>query len=123
MATRTEVVNFLNLFKGCLMLDRFSVKDREKNLQALIELGITTSERKESLLGLVPEDYVAGPKPDDTDSTKEIWEFGKTVADKDVYIKLRVVPVPGRKNLYHATIWSFHSAEYPLKYPLRGRES
>lgn len=120
MATRTEVVNFLNLFKGCLMLGHYDVKYREKNLQALFELGITTSQRKETLLSLVPEDFVAGPKPDDTDNSKEVWEFGKTVVGRDVYIKLRVVQIPRRTNPYYATIWSFHLADYPLKYPLRG---
>ena len=120
MATLNEVVSFLNLFKSCIKLGHFSVKNREKNIQALIDLGITALERKEILFGLIPENFVDGPKPDDTDYTKEIWEFGKTMGDKDVYIKLRVIKVPNRRNLYFSTIWSFHPAEYPMKYPLRG---
>lgn len=120
MASRDDVVGFLNLFKGCTMLDLLHVRDRAKNRQALIDLEITSDERKETLLGLEPANYVAGPKPDDTDDTKEVWEFGKDVEGTEVYIKLRVVQDSRRKNVYHATVWSFHPAEYSMKYPLRG---
>ena len=120
MTKREDVLSFLSLFKGCLMLDRMKVRDRDKNLQALIDLGITPAERREVLLSLVPEDYVAGPKPDDTDDTKEVWEFGKSVAGTEVYIKLRVVQAPGKIGAYHALVWSFHQAEFRMKYPLKG---
>jgi hypothetical protein len=122
MATRDEVVSFLSLFKGCIILDRYVVKDREKNRQGLIDLGITPDQRREVLLGLTPEDYHAGPKPDDTDDTKEVWEFGRDVEGVEVYIKLRVVQNPRKKTVHHATVWSFHPAEHPMKYPLRGAD-
>jgi len=117
MTTRNEVVDFLNLFKGCLMLDRCHVMNREKNRQGLIHLSMTAAERREILLQLTPEDYCAGPKPDDTDDTKEVWEFGKEVAGMEVYIKLRVVQDPRRQTVYRATIWSFHPAEHQMRYP------
>ena len=120
MATREEVVDLLSLFKSCIMVERMTVKDRQKNRQALIDLGITPGERREILLGLVPEDYVAGPKPDDTDETKEVWEFGRDVEGTEVYIKLRVVRDPRRRTVYRALVWSFHEATYPMKYALRG---
>jgi hypothetical protein len=120
VGTRKDVVNFLSLLKGCLMLDRMEVRDRDKNRQALIDLGITPAERREALLSLVPEDYVAGPKPDDSDDTKEVWEFGKSVAGAEVYIKLRVVQAPGKRGVYHALVWSFHPAEFRMKHPLKG---
>jgi hypothetical protein len=120
MTTRSEVVELLNLFKGCVALERFHVRDREKNRQGLIDLNMNVVDRRESLLSLVPEDYVAGPKPDDTDDTKEVWEFGKDVAGTEVYIKLRVVEDSRHKNTFHATVWSFHPAEYSLRYPMRG---
>ncbi|MBN1943755.1 MAG: type II toxin-antitoxin system MqsR family toxin [Phycisphaerae bacterium] len=118
MVSRDEVVAFLNLFKGCLELDLYGIKDREKNLQGLIDLGITPKERKEILLGLTPENYHSGPKPDDTDDTKEVWEFGTSVGNTEVYIKLRVVRIAS-KNTYRALVWSFHPAEFPITYPLR----
>ncbi len=122
MATRDEVLSFLSLFKGCVILDRYMVKNKEKNRQGLINLGITPDQRRETLLGLTPEDYHAGPKPDDTDYTKEVWEFGRDVGGVEVYIKLRVVKDPRKKGVYHATVWSFHPAEHPMKYPLRGAD-
>lgn len=122
MATREEAVGFLNLFKGCIMLDRLAVRSREKNRQGLIDLGLTPDQRREILLGLTPEDYCAGPKPDDTDDTREVWEFGRDVEGTEVYIKLRVVQDPRKKGVHHALVWSFHPAEHPMKYRLRGGE-
>lgn len=120
MTTRQDVVDFLNLFKGAVTIGNLHIKDREKNIQGLLDLGISAEERKEIILGLMPEDYMAGPKPDDTDYHKEVWEFGTTVANVDLYIKLRIARDTRKKNVYHATVWSFHQAEFPLKYPLRG---
>ena len=120
MATRSEVLAFLNQFKGCVALALLKVKDREKNRQALIDLGITPGGRREILLGLTPEDYVAGPMPDDTDGTKEVWVFGAAVDDTEVYIKLRAVEDKRHKGRWHAVVWSFHRAEHPMRYPLRG---
>lgn len=119
MIARSDIVDFLNLFKGCLECGFYHVKDREKNLQGLIELGMTPGERGEVLLGLTPEDYHAGPKPDDTDDTKEVWEFGKDVEDTEVYIKLRVIEDPKCKGRYLAMVWSFHPAEHRIRYPLK----
>ncbi|MBC8372449.1 MAG: type II toxin-antitoxin system MqsR family toxin [Phycisphaerae bacterium] len=120
MASRAEVVDFLNLFKGCVMLEPLHVRDRDKNRQGLIDLGITPDERKEILLGLKPENYASGPTPDDTDDTKEVWIFGRQVLGKEVYIKLRVVEDPRKQGAHRATVWSFHPAEFTMKYPLRG---
>ena len=119
MASRDDVVDFLRQFKSCIMLELLRVKERKKNRQALIDLEITSNERKEMLLGLEPADYVSGPMPDDTDDSKEVWVFGKEVKGTEVYIKLRVVQDPRCKNAYRAMIWSFHPAEYKMKYPLR----
>ena len=120
MAAWNEVVDLLNLFKSCVDLDRWHVKSREKNRQGLIDLGITPDERREALLGLEPDNYHAGPKPDDTDDSKEIWEFGKDIGGTEVYIKLRVVQDPKHKTAYRAMVWSFHPAEHSMRYPLRG---
>jgi len=117
MVERPDVVGFLNLFKGCMILDLFHVRDREKNLQGLLDLGMDIAERKEVLLSLEPEDYVKGPEPDDTGSDKEVWFFGKEYNGKEIYIKLRVVRDTKKKNLHRALIWSFHPAENKLNYP------
>lgn len=120
MTTRQDVAEFLNLFKGAVMMAHFHVKNREKNIQGLLDLGMSVQERMEVILGLTPEDYMAGPKPDDTDPQKEIWEFGREVEGTHVYIKLRVAQDRKKRNVYHAIVWSFHPAEFPMRYPLRG---
>jgi len=120
MATRKEVVEYLRVLKQCVMLDRLHVMNRSKNRQSLLDLGISAQQRRDVLLGLVPEDYVAGPEPDRSDGAKEVWKFGKDVEGESVYIKLRVVEDPKKRGVYHATIWSFHPAEFPMKHPLRG---
>lgn len=120
MATRGEVAAFLHIFKGCVMVGRLVVGSRRKNRQGLIDLGLSAQQRREELLTLEPDDYVAGPKPDHTDGEKEVWEFGKTVEGVDVYIKLRVTEDRRDKKMHHALVWSFHLAERPLVYPLKG---
>ena len=123
MTVRKDVAAFLHLFKGCVMLGRYHVRSRAKNRQALLDLDMSAEERRQVLLRLEPEDYVSGPTPDHTNSTLDVWEFGKTVGGTAVYIKLRVAPDPCQKNAHHALVWSFHAAERALKYPLKGGES
>ena len=89
--------------------------NREKNRDALIELGFTNNNRKEVLLGLSASDYSAGPKKD-KDREGYIWEFGKTVNGHEIYIKLKVAEVGGDKI---AKCISFHKAEFNLSYPLK----
>ena len=96
------------------------MKDRQKNRQALLDLGISPARRREVLLGLKPEDYSSGPEPDDLDDSKEVWMFGADVDGTEVYIKLRVVEDTRARGKYHAVVWSFHAAEHDISYPLRG---
>ena len=45
MCRRSAIVDFLNLFKGCIELDRFAVMHRAKNIQGLIDLDMTPAQR------------------------------------------------------------------------------
>lgn len=99
---------------------KFHVRDREKNIQALADLGLTILEMKEILAGLVPENYSSGPSPDDTDASKEVWVFGYRMETKEIYIKLRLSPGKGRDSFDQALVWSFHEAEFSMKFPLLG---
>lgn len=119
MATRDEVLEYLSILKGSLMLGSIQVKDREKNRQYLFDLDITPNQRREVLLQLTPEDYSAGPEPDEAEPDKEVWKFGREVDGKEIYIKLRVVPDPQKRDLYHPTLWSFHVAEHRIYYPFK----
>ena len=71
--------------------------------------------RKDEILSLSTTDYCSGPKPD-KDMPGEIWEFGKRIGGKGVYIKLKIAQVGNNKI---AKCISFHKAEFPLCYPLK----
>jgi len=45
--------------------------------------------------------------------------FGCDIAGTEVYIKLRLNPTK-RGEMPRGSIWSFHKAEHPVRYPLRG---
>ena len=65
------------------------------------------------------EDYCDGPKPD-KDRPGEVWEFGKLMEGKDVYIKLKIAHV---ERVKLAKCISFHEAERALCFPFgRGSE-
>jgi len=68
---------------------------------------------------LQPEDYSSGPHPDDTDSAKEVWVFGYDLDGVEVYIKLRLVQISAIR-MPRGLVWSFHRAEHPMKYAMRG---
>ncbi|MHC1772098.1 MAG: toxin [Flexilinea sp.] len=115
---RRSICNFLIDFKKVMDEGlRYSVLKREKNRQALIDLGITNKIRDEIIKTLSIEDYSSGP-------TKDIyhqgyyWVFGKDIDGKEVYIKL-IIQTDSQGEDW-ATCYSFHpNEENPLKYPFR----
>lgn len=119
-ASPQEVCDFLAALMTAMEYGRFHLKDREKNLQSLADLGLSINDMKAILRRLSVENYSAGPKPDDTDETREVWIFGYAVEGKEIYIKLRLAPAPGKRHVLAAVVWSFHQAEFPMKYPFRG---
>lgn len=113
MTTRSEIEQFLNDFK--IKLNVFDVVfiNREKNFKTLIELEITTVNRAEILKELKVEDYYKGPTVD-YDNGPPLWEFGKKLKQKDVYIKITM----GQPNRPVICI-SFHIAERSIKHPFK----
>lgn len=92
-----------------------SLIPREPNRLTLSYLGLTKRNVEEILLGLTVLDYCKGPE-DDRDQPGEIWEFGLNVKGEDIYIKLKVANVNGKKI---AKCISFHIAKYELEYPYK----
>ena len=88
---------------------------RRKNLDSLLELGLTQKNARGEILSLSVADYCGGPEPD-RDKPGEIWEFGKAIGSKEVYMKLKIAHV-GKEKI--AKCLSFHVAEFPLCFPLR----
>lgn len=55
-------------------------------MQDLLDLEILAIMCEEIIMSLTVEDYFKGPFEDKLDYLGEIWEFGKSVKKKEVYI-------------------------------------
>ncbi len=88
---------------------------RHDTLETLRYLGLTKRDLEEILLGLTVTAYCAGPKPD-RDRPGEVWEFGRDIDGLEIYIKLKVADIQGRKI---AKCISFHIAAHSMRYPYR----
>jgi hypothetical protein len=118
MATsREDVADFLNRFKFAVQARLCSFVPRPRLSNDLARLNLTENAALDLICSLTPENYSSGPMPDDTDQSKEVWIFDYALDDTELYIKLRLVPQKGGPE--RGSVWSFHKAERPLKYPLR----
>ena len=85
----------------------------EHTLQGLAADGLLMSDIWPTISSLAELDYSSGPVPDDDPSRSgEVWIFGPDVRGEVVYVKLKLID-----DLVECL--SFHSAGYPLSYPLR----
>lgn len=112
---KSEIESFLSDFK--IKMETFDIvfEDREKNIQALLDLEISANDRKKYISKLNPEDYLSGPNTDTNDTSRlPYWEFGKNINYKYVYIKISL----NKRNRSVLCI-SFHLAEFPLKYKFK----
>ncbi len=116
MATKAEVEEFLVSFRVAIEFQRVAWKSREKTERGLETLGITKYQALELISLLTCEDYHAGPKPDDTDSSKTVWEFGCRVGGIMTYVKLRIDD--SKHGLHRGIVWACHPAEFPMVFPL-----
>src|SRR6056297_1068249 len=84
-----EVKKFIENFKTKLKIfDIIFLNKRQKNTQALLDLEITPNQRKEIIESIEVLDFVEGPFQEKLYKMSEMWVFGKTVKDKEVYIKI-----------------------------------
>ena len=109
-----QITFFLKLFKEFAQSNFYFV-DRKKYRDCLAPLGITDKQAKVEIMGLTHEDYYRGPLPDKGTTGGELWEFGKRIERKEMFIRLKVVL---QYNM--AKCQSFHVAERPLQYPYKG---
>ena len=73
---------------------------QEKNMQALAQHGLTITDAKNEILGLVVGDYYKGPKQDfDSNRPDVIWEFKKIINGIRFYIKIKIVQENGEEIL------------------------
>ncbi|MDP2322834.1 MAG: hypothetical protein Q8N51_02265 [Gammaproteobacteria bacterium] len=125
MPTRDQVSEFLRQFKTAMNFAPTGLKllNPEKNTQALLDLGLLPAQRRDIILSLNPDNYCSGPSPDDADPTKDVWIFGYQMDGEEIYIKLRLSPGKAKDSFSTPVVWSFHSAAFPMKYPLKGHAS
>lgn len=113
MSTKAEVEQFLKYFKAKLSVFGVVFTNRDKNLETLVTLELTTANRSQLLEELKVDDYYKGPTQD-YNNGPELWEFGKKIKQKEVYIKITI----GQSNRPVICI-SFHIAERTIKYPFK----
>lgn len=82
-------------------------------------MDFTPAQVRETLLNLTTQDYCRGPFIDSEIVSGEVCEFGVEVDGKEIYIKLAVVE---KYNLHCCKCISFHKAERPMEYPLKGSD-
>ena len=114
LATEDEVRDFLLSLKIRLATEgNLVLIEREKNLNALADLGAWESDISPVIRSLTLTEYCEGPAPDDKGGPEEWWIFGPTRLEAVLYIKVALAPRDKVKCM------SFHRAEYPLAYPCR----
>ncbi len=114
------IVQFLVEFKE-LAQQKLYVANRIENTQALIDLGLTFTDRLNVLLSLSVEDYSVGPVAD-RDRSGDLWIFGVTINHVEMYIKLKIVAYEEcgtKRHVKQAKCISFHPAIEPLDYPFK----
>ena len=121
MTTRQGVADFLLDLKSAVRGGLYSLVQRQRNIQGLIDLGLTSpGEAVPFILGLTPDNYVCGPEPDLDRPGEHIWVFGVVVHGTEAYAKVKRVEDPRTGIGCRALILSFHPAEHPMDYPLKG---
>lgn len=91
---------------------------RLENNQCIVQLGLNYADIEETLLGLSVEDYCEGPCHG-RDQRGELWVFGKEIADRTIYIKLKLASFGSVRSLKIVRVVSFHQAEYALEHPFQ----
>lgn len=110
-----KVESFLEDFKMKMKLwDVLFRDDRGKNTQTLIDLELRPIERKKVLESLECKDYSEGPIEEKLYGNADMWVFGKTIKEHEVYIKITM----GTPSCSVICI-SFHIAEHLMQYPLK----
>ena len=109
-----ELSHFLTSFLEKKLRFGIIFFDREKNLQALLNMEITAKRREKVIDSLEVRDFFRGPQRDRVHEGQFYWEFGKEYRGQEIYIKLSL----GRPE---EAVWcmSFHPAERKIHYPLK----
>lgn len=95
-ASNAQIVAYLADVKRLLSAGKCDFVPRRKNMQALAQHGLTITDAKNEILGLVVGDYYKGPKKDhDPNRPGDIWEFKKNIDGMQFYVKVKIVQENG----------------------------
>ena len=109
-ASTPDIVEYLARVKRLLSSGKYDFVPRRKNMQALAQHGLTITDAKNEILGLVVSDYYKGPKSDqDPNRPGDIWEFKKSINGKQFYVKVKIVHENGEDIL---KCLSFHEDDF-----------
>ena len=90
-ASNGQIVAYLAEVKRLLSAGKYDSVPRRKNMQALAQHGLTITDAKNEILGLVVADYYKGPKQDhDPNRPGDIWEFKKDIDGMQFYVKVKI---------------------------------
>lgn len=97
-ASASELTVFLEKAKSLISVGKYDFVPRRKNMQSLAQYGLTITDAKNEILGLIASDYYKGPKQD-FDRPGVIWEFKKDIDGIQFYIKIKIVQESGEEFL------------------------
>lgn len=109
-----EVRQFLNRFFPKFDIWGVLYINREKNLEALQMLGITSAIRDSVIRSIEPSDYVETVQSLLLQGDNDLWVFGKDYDGTELYIKI-AMGAPDSKTV----CISFHKAEHTIKYAFK----
>ncbi|MDN3607693.1 hypothetical protein [Kaistella yonginensis] len=112
MTTKDEVSQFLRQLKSVRSVGQLFFADRSVNKQTILDLEITAKQREICINELVLEDYSEGPLDNDQYGSSPMWVFGKTIKNKEIYIKITVSEL-------NVICISFHTSQYSMNYPFK----
>ncbi|MBK7380311.1 MAG: type II toxin-antitoxin system MqsR family toxin [Ignavibacteriales bacterium] len=114
-----KIERFLTDFKQKLKVFDIAYHRSDDNTEAVSMLDINPKDRKDFLLKLTVKDYYKGPNPDLYDPYgSPVWEFGKVINNKEVYIKISL-GTSGKPVICK----SFHLPKRKIKYPYKKENS
>lgn len=95
-ASTPDIAAYLTNAKKLLSAGKYDFVPRRKNMQALAQHGLTITDAKNEILGLVVGDYYKDPKQDhDSNRPGDIWEFKKNIDGIQFYVKVKIVQENG----------------------------
>ena len=119
MTNIREVSRFIIKCKFAIR-NNFIFEWTEKNKLTLIELGYNLDDVEDVITSLSKADYTKGPLHDLDGYKGDFWLFGRTIQNREIYIKLKIKDfnTTGDKKLSVYCI-SFHFADEPQSNPFK----